>query len=187
MSVIQRKSYSESKLTPFDKLFIKEFANEPLFNDHRHQHHFILKDVHLPHHLLQHHHHHNLFNKIKKEIVKTFNKNNSYTLEDFLPRFNFSEDKNGYYLHADLPGVTKDQINIEIIDDIHLLIISCEKKIMNNDSKDKCCFGRFKRSFQIPENADLQSTQAKIENGILEMSVKKIRKNNDHVHRIEIQ
>ncbi|KAL6593382.1 HSP20-like chaperone [Neocallimastix sp. 'constans'] len=37
-----------------------------------------------------------------------------FKFDDFCPKINFGEDEKHYYLHADLPGMTKDQVKMEI-------------------------------------------------------------------------
>jgi len=115
-----------------------------------------------------------------------------------------SEDEKNYYIHADLPGLNKDQVKMELSDDDRILTISGERETIidnsndnSNDEKDEkkakkegekenknknnkkyskieCSYGRFERSFSIPENADVKTIQAKLENGVLEVTLPKI-------------
>ena len=135
---------------------------------------------------------------LEKQISKAFDKD-VFKAVDFSPKINLSEDEKNYYIHADLPGLNKDQVKIELSDDDHILTISGEretvidnsndeKKAKKEDKKDKenknknnkkytkieCSYGRFERSFSIPENTDVNTIQAKMENGVLEVTLPKI-------------
>jgi len=182
---------------------------------------------------------------LEDQISKTFN-SDVFKAVDFSPKINLSEDENNYYIHADLPGMNKDQVKMELSDDDRVLTISGEretiiddsdknsKKDSNKDSnkdstKDKnatkganenketikeeqketknnnkkennkeennkkysrieCNYGKFSRSFSIPENADINNIQAKMENGVLEVTLKKMEpQKNEHKHSIQIQ
>ncbi|ORY37366.1 HSP20-like chaperone [Neocallimastix californiae] len=178
---------------------------------------------------------------LENQISETFN-SDVFKAVDFSPKINLSEDENNYYIHADLPGMNKDQVKMELSDDDRVLTISGEretiiddsdknsKKDSNNDSnidstkdenvKDKanenkknqkkeqkkeqkeikkeennkkysrieCSYGKFSRSFSIPENADINNIQARMENGVLEVTLKKMEpQKNEHKHSIQIQ
>jgi len=174
---------------------------------------------------------------LENQISKTFN-SDVFKAVDFSPKINLSEDKNNYYIHADLPGMNKDQVKMELSDDDRVLTISGERETIIDDSdknskkdsnkesnkdstKDKnatkdanenketikeeqkenkkeennkkysrieCSYGKFSRSFSIPENADINNIQAKMENGVLEVTLKKMEpQKNEHKHSIQIQ
>ncbi|ORY46174.1 HSP20-like chaperone, partial [Neocallimastix californiae] len=105
----------------------------------------------------------------------------------FSPKINISEDENNYYIHADLPGMTKDQVKIELNEE-HILTISGERKsIYNKNNKmqyniKECSYGKFSRSLTIPEDVDIENIQAKMANGVLEVVFKKI-KPQEHQNR----
>ena len=174
---------------------------------------------------------------LENQISKTFN-SDVFKAVDFSPKINLSEDKNNYYIHADLPGMNKDQVKMELSDDDRVLTISGERETIIDDSdknskkdsnkesnkdstKDKnatkdanenketikeeqketnkeennkkysrieCSYGKFSRSFSIPENVDINNIQAKMENGVLEVTLKKMEpQKNEHKHSIQIQ
>jgi len=138
------------------------------------------------------------FKNLEKKLSKAFDKD-VFKAVDFSPKINLSEDEKNYYIHADLPGLNKDQVKMELSDDDHVLTISGEretvidnsndeKKTKKEDKKDKenknknnkkytkieCSYGRFERSFSLPENTDVNTIQAKMENGVLEVTLPKI-------------
>ena len=94
------------------------------------------------------------------------------------PKIDLQENENEVIITADVPGLTKDKINIEIDDGI--LSIKGEKR-ENKEEKDKkgkityserkC--SAFCRSFSVGDNIDKESIDAKFENGVLTINLKK--------------
>ncbi|KAL6632546.1 HSP20-like chaperone [Neocallimastix sp. 'constans'] len=199
----------------FDNAFHNEFFNHPL----------ITFPTLYPYPYLSY----NPVKSFKNQISKTFN-SDVFKSVDFSPKINLSEDENNYYIHADLPGMKKDQVKMELSDENRVLTISGERETIIDDSdkaskKDstkeennkenanenketkkeehnetkkeennkkysriECSYGKFSRSFSIPENADINNIQAKMENGVLEVTLKKMEpQKNEHKHSIQIQ
>ena len=91
------------------------------------------------------------------------------------PKVDILENDESYLLSIEVPGISKDDIKIWIEKD--LLIVSGEKK---NNYADKDTrhfgerrFGKFERSFWIPEDANRENIKAEFENGILNVTVSK--------------
>lgn len=97
--------------------------------------------------------------------------------ESFYPRIDISEDKNSINVTAEIPGVKKENIKITLQDNI--LTIEGEKK-KNLEQKEKNffrserMFGSFKRSFTLPEEVDSDNVEAKFEEGMLHVQMKKV-------------
>jgi HSP20 family protein len=97
-------------------------------------------------------------------------------VSSFSPAVNTREDENGYYIHADLPGVEKKDIHIDLKENV--LTISGERKHKEEISekdyyKLESFYGKFQRSFTIPEDADTDSIEAATENGVLNITILK--------------
>jgi len=104
---------------------------------------------------------------------------NQNAISTFTPAVNTREDEKGYYIEVDLPGVKKENINIDLNDKI--LTISGERKFKEEVKKEnyykiETTFGKFERSFSIPEDADIDNIEATNENGVLEIFIPKIKK-----------
>ncbi|OUM67329.1 hypothetical protein PIROE2DRAFT_40167 [Piromyces sp. E2] len=103
-----------------------------------------------------------------------------FHLVDFCPKINISEDENNYYLHADLPGMTKDQVKTEITEDNTFILSGKRESIRKEETKNEkfslmeCHYGKFKRSFTLPEDVDVNHINAKMMNGVLEVTFRKI-------------
>jgi len=97
---------------------------------------------------------------------------------EWLPKADVSETDKDVTVHAEIPGMTSDKINIELNDGI--LSISGEKAQSKQDrNRDfyrvERSYGRFERAFKLPRNAvnDPSKIKAKYENGTLEVTVPK--------------
>lgn len=94
----------------------------------------------------------------------------------FVPKTDVVETPNAYEVHLAVPGLNKEDFNIEVNDS--QLTISGERKF-TNEKKDKSYhaiethFGSFSRSFSLPENVDATKINARYNNGILEVSIPK--------------
>jgi len=94
------------------------------------------------------------------------------------PRVDIVEDKDAYRILADLPGLDKKDIKIEV--DSNVLSISGEKTPEKKEQeKDRYyhferTYGSFSRKFQLPENVVAENIEAKFTNGVLELTLKKI-------------
>lgn len=96
-----------------------------------------------------------------------------------LPAMNIIEKDCCYKIELAVPGITKEDFQINITSD-HELVISVSKKD-EMEEKDKngkylrCEFGytQFKQTLLLPENIDKDSIEAKHENGILCINIKK--------------
>jgi len=111
---------------------------------------------------------------------------NSHFKEDFSPLINTREDEKFYYVEVELPGVEKENISIEIEDD--LLVISGERKMKKELTEDgyfkiESSFGTFSRSFSLPENVEIQKIEAVSNDGILEVKIPK--KENSSVQKVK--
>jgi len=130
-------------------------------------------------------------NATKRQSSQAFDKD-VYKLVDFRPKNNLCEDDKNYYIQLDLPGMTKEEIHMELSED-SILIISGErenkyKKASNMKiSKMECEYGKFSRSFSIPETADLNKIEAKMENGSLQVIIPKAEPPKNQRRTIQVQ
>ncbi len=96
---------------------------------------------------------------------------------DFLPAINTREGEYAYHIEVDLPGMKKEDINIQVED--NTLVISGERKMKEemkeeNYYKVESSFGSFSRSFSLPEEADVENIHAESTDGVLEVIVPKL-------------
>lgn len=87
------------------------------------------------------------------------------------------ENDQSYTVHADIPGVKKEDINITI--DGNQVSISAEvtnEKTINEGDKllrSERYYGKVSRVFSLTQDVDEESSQAKYENGVLELVLNK--------------
>ena len=94
----------------------------------------------------------------------------------FNPSCEVNEDKAGYQLRFDLPGVPKDQIKIDLHE--NQLTVSGERKAEKKEESKRQHFsevfyGSFSRSITFPTTVDAERVSATYENGILNITVPK--------------
>jgi len=96
----------------------------------------------------------------------------SYT---FVPRIDVTRRDDKIVVHADLPGLSPEDIEIHASEDG--LVIEGERRDnverrQGEVWESERSYGRFYRLIPMPEGADLESAQARFDNGVLEISVK---------------
>lgn len=94
----------------------------------------------------------------------------------FTPKVDITEDENHFTLYVQLPGIKKENVNVEIVK--NTLTISGERIFKKeNDTRKfhsiESFEGIFKRSFKLNENIDKSQVDAKMEDGILTIELKK--------------
>ncbi len=100
-------------------------------------------------------------------------------LASHLPFSNLAKKENGnFHLEVDLPGVKKDEINIQIEDD--LLIVSAVRHYKNELSRDdyyicESSFGKIQRHYVLPDNIDKEKIDASFNDGRLVIELEKIK------------
>jgi HSP20 family protein len=96
----------------------------------------------------------------------------SLAVADWSPEVDISEDDHGYLLKADLPEMKKDDVKVTVEDGV--LNVSGERKTEKEDLKKKFhrverCYGTFRRSFTLPEDADSTKVTAEFRDGVLKV------------------
>ncbi|MFO7736364.1 MAG: Hsp20/alpha crystallin family protein [bacterium] len=92
------------------------------------------------------------------------------------PLVDIEEKEKGFEISAEVPGMTKKDIEIEINN--NLLNIKGEKKEESEESeknyhRKETFEGKFCRTFRLPETIDEEKIKANFENGILKVYVPK--------------
>ncbi len=90
-----------------------------------------------------------------------------------------SETKDSYKMCFDVPGVKKEDINIDVQG--NLLTVSGERKSEGdvNDEhglRHERSYGKFERSFTVPDGVNLDKVKAAYENGVLNLTIPKAEK-----------
>ena len=98
-------------------------------------------------------------------------------LSGFTPVVNTREGEFAYHVEADLPGVKKEDISVDTKDNV--LTITGERKHKEEVNKDdyyklESSYGKFQRSFTLPDGVDSENIKASCENGVLEVTIPKL-------------
>jgi HSP20 family protein len=99
------------------------------------------------------------------------------TQEQTRVRMDVKEDDKSYLVHAELPGVTKEEIQVSI--DGNQVSISAEVKREKEEKQGEKTlrteryYGKVYRAFALPQEVDQEGSQARYENGVLELRLPK--------------
>ena len=127
----------------------------------------------------------NIFNSLDRWLS-----NNELNLPSlWKPRFEVIDIDQSYRLRAEIPGMTKKDVSIEIKEDI--LTISGERKFGNDSLDDnhysEFSYGDFSRSFNLPEDAIKDKIQASMKDGILAIEIPKAKQVQPKVKKVAIK
>jgi HSP20 family protein len=105
----------------------------------------------------------------------------------WVPAMDLVETDEHLVLRADLPGLRRDDVQIEIKDGA--LTVSGERKAEQEDKAEgyyrvERSFGTFSRSMTLPEGVDADAVQADFTDGVLEIRIPKPAERKPH--RVEI-
>jgi HSP20 family protein len=105
-------------------------------------------------------------------------------------RVDWKETPEAHVFKADLPGVKKEEVKVEV-EDGNVLVISGKRSREEEDKNDKWhrverSSGQFVRRFRLPENAKVDEVKAGLENGVLTVTVPKTEVKKPEVKAIEI-
>ena len=99
-----------------------------------------------------------------------------------VPAINVVETDNEYKLELEAPGMTKADLKVHLHKDGNL-VVELEKKNCGCKDKKECkylrkefSYARFTQTLLLPDNADKDNIQARVENGILFVEVPKLQK-----------
>jgi HSP20 family protein len=95
----------------------------------------------------------------------------------FTPAIDVIEERDAYLLRAELPGVSKDEILIEVKD--NRLTLSGKKTTVLSGEQGRYRYfesrqGAFSRSFELPRNVRSEAIEAKHDQGVLTLTLPKV-------------
>lgn len=93
------------------------------------------------------------------------------------PNVDIVENPDGFEIHAELPGLKEEDVNITL--DNNVLTLSGEKRQeVRDEQKGSYCrversYGRFERSFSLPNTVKADGVRAAFEDGVLRITLPK--------------
>ena len=98
------------------------------------------------------------------------------TEKSFLPRLDVTSNPENYTIKADLPGMNKDAVSIEIQHGVLTLAGEKRQEKQEKDAERTChlqerSFGAFSRSFTLPDDVDCEKITATCKDGVLTITL----------------
>jgi HSP20 family protein len=105
----------------------------------------------------------------------------------WVPAMDLMETDDALVLKADLPGLERDDVSIEVKDNV--LTVAGERKAEHSEKADgfyrvERAFGSFARSLTLPDGIDAEQVAASFDRGVLEVRIPKPAERKPH--RVEI-
>ena len=94
--------------------------------------------------------------------------------EFYRPQIDVSGDDNCYEISLDVPGLTEDDLSLELQDDVLTIKGHKEKR---NESKDRQyyrverSYGSFQRTLALPDDANADEIKASLDKGVLRLEI----------------
>lgn len=133
------------------------------------------------------------FRSLRREIDRLFDdllnpsEENETRMSMWSPHTDISETDDRYVLRMDMPGLSRSDLNIELRNDT--LTVSGERKNEHEESRENFhrverSYGRFFRSFTLPNAGDTEKVKAQMKDGVLTIEIPK--REESKPRRIEI-
>lgn len=107
-----------------------------------------------------------------------------------MPNMDLSEEQDRFLVQAELPGMTKEDVTIETDGDVLRITARKEQEV---EEKKEGYIRRergsmhFHRQMRLPENVDHDQIKARMENGVLEISLPKMTAKEEKRNKIEVE
>lgn len=97
------------------------------------------------------------------------------------PAVNVKESDKAYVVELAVPGMCKEDFNIKIDEDNNL-VVSMEKKTESKPDKKEehkylrreFSYSKFQQTLVLPDNIDKENIEARVENGVLNITIPKV-------------
>jgi len=112
-----------------------------------------------------------------RSLVPSFPRISSETAAFAGARIDWKETPEAHVFKADVPGLKKEEVKVEV-EDGNVLQISGERSKEHEEKNDRWhrverSSGKFLRRFRLPENSQTEQIKASMENGVLTVTVPK--------------
>ena len=113
------------------------------------------------------------FNRFLGDIGKEF----GVAERAWAPAVDLRENEDSFVIHADIPGMKKDEIDIEVVEDVVTIKGERKKeteKKEGNYHRVERKYGTFLRTIEIPSGFNSENVTAKFHDGVLEITLPKL-------------
>ncbi len=109
---------------------------------------------------------------------------------DWTPSFDVIREKGKIVFAADLPGISKKDLDVTVADGV--LTVKGERKTeqernSRNMLRQEISYGKFERSFVLPEEVHPENIQAEFKNGVLKLHFQEAEQKKPEVKQIAIK
>ena len=125
--------------------------------------------------------------RMQSEINRLFSGFSTAATRDF-PPINIWLGENSVVVTAELPGITSDDVNLSLQEDVLTLAGKREPKSQEQNvswQRRERAYGSFSRAVQLPFRVDPDKVQARFDNGVLEIELPRLEA--DRPKKIEIR
>jgi HSP20 family protein len=112
-----------------------------------------------------------------RAMLRHEERNAASEIAAWAPSVDVSEREDAYVVRAELPGVSKDDVQVSLENGV--LTIEGEKKVEVTEGHGEkkhtveCAYGSFLRTFVLPTDADAEKVDASFKHGVLKLSIAK--------------
>jgi HSP20 family protein len=115
------------------------------------------------------------FNRFERALTRGFGLSTSRNAP-FRPAVDISEDETAFRVAAELPGLMKEDVKVEL--EKNVLTLRGERSLKNEETKENYrrierTYGSFERSFVLPETVDAEHIAAEMKDGVLHVTLPK--------------
>ena len=121
----------------------------------------------------------NLHNEMGRVFGDLLGSNEAVTNTEsssWVPTVDISETENNYEIHAELPGVLEEDVNVSVTDNL-LTIKGDKRQVEKSDDRNihriERRYGTFQRSFTLPRQVNSTKIKAGFKDGILTLDIPK--------------
>jgi len=109
---------------------------------------------------------------------------------EWSPQIDVLEREGEFVVRADLPGLTKEDVKVDVADDV--VTIQGERKQQKKEEREgysysECSYGSFYRSIPLPIGAEASKATAQFHNGVLEVVVPAPAQGGKKARRLEVR
>lgn len=105
---------------------------------------------------------------------------------DFIPATNIKESDEAFELNVAVPGYKKEQVNIELKENLLTISAAIETKKEESEWHKEFTVQSFSKTFVLPKNVDIEAIKADQNDGILRVQIPKKKEEQKVKKRIEI-
>ena len=137
----------------------------------------------------------NFIKSVNDEISSILNKH----FDDWYPEetssslsmpVELTDKKDEYDIRAELPGVKKEDLDIDLNENYLTIRAKKEEEHAEHDKvfkKSEFKYGEFSRTVYLPQDVDFEKIDATMEHGVLKIKLPKLEKSKDSVRKITVK